>query len=269
MILTTDQRQAIDRLTTWLDDAQAGPLAVLTGPDGSGRSTVLADLERDGKVLISAHRGTRPTDVHILRHAISLFGGYSAARTGLALREELVRSRALRPEVRALAIDDAELSGARLELVRSIVQDNAAGGLKVIVTGEPALRDRVERRRSLAALVGCEASLDRAADEEIAGIISRALAPRVMEAEALRSAMAWSDGLPSRATALVAAMPGGEGRITAVDIAQAVMLQAAQRSGPEPGVVAQLPMPLDVAMRSRDASLTTTQRGLWEGADGD
>jgi type II secretory pathway predicted ATPase ExeA len=98
--------------------------------------------------------GIKRTDVQLLRQIIIAFDGEPAGRTGLRLQAE---ARAIFETIAhtgtqpLLLIDDANLTGSQLEIVRSLL---AGSSLRMVLFGAPDLADRVQRRQSLLTLIG-------------------------------------------------------------------------------------------------------------------
>lgn len=160
-------------LLAWLRRRGESPsLALITGSGGSGRTTLLAEVASDltADPAITLHPvlldDGKQTDVRLLRAIIHALGGEPAGRTGLELVNEtraLVASSIRAGSQPVIVLDDAELGGSRLEILRSLLtppEDAPVGyELRMILTGERDLRDRLARRRTLADQIGCTVDL--------------------------------------------------------------------------------------------------------------
>jgi type II secretory pathway predicted ATPase ExeA len=150
----------LDAFDRWKATPAAAPLALITGGSGSGKTCLLHAIHRVvandnttacGIVVASE---TKRTDVQLLRQIIQAFDAEPAGRTGLRLQAE---ARAIFDTITTtgrqplLLIDDADLSGSQLEIIRSLLTGTS---LRLILIGAPDLADRVQRRQSLLGLTG-------------------------------------------------------------------------------------------------------------------
>ena len=177
-------------LLGWLRESREAPsLAVVTGDPGSGCSTLLADVVA-GLAGDSAFRPLpvtlseeKLTDLRLLRAIIDAFGGESNGRTGLELIQtirDLVAATTAAGEHPLLILDDAELAGSRLEILRSLLTppDGAPAGydLRILLTGSHELRDRLIRRRTLSRQIACSVALEPLGQDEVAALIAHRIA---------------------------------------------------------------------------------------------
>lgn len=153
-----------DAILTWLRERGSSPsLALITGIAGSGRTRLLAEIATrliDGPAIallpVTLDDG-KVTDVRLLRAIIESLGSTANGRTGLELVHEtraLVATSIKEDRLPVFILDDVELAGSRLEILRSLLTppDEAPEGydLRIILTGDRELRDRLARRRALA-----------------------------------------------------------------------------------------------------------------------
>ena len=165
----------------WMTASTAAPLALVTGPEGSGKTRLLHEI---GRVVagnnvtrpgIIAGDGTRRTDIQLLRRIIHALDGTPAGRTGLQLQAE---ARALFAQVNdqgkypLLLIDDANFTGSQLEIVRSLLSGEP---VRMVLFGEPDLADRVQRRQSLQALTGLNEQIVPLTTEEALAFIRQGI----------------------------------------------------------------------------------------------
>jgi type II secretory pathway predicted ATPase ExeA len=144
----------------WRENSAAGPLALITGVPGSGKTCLLHEIHRvvanDNAIacgIVPASDAKR-TDIQLLRQIINAFDGNPSGRTGLRLQTEaraIFEAIATTGQQLLLLIDDANLTGSQLEIVRSLL---AGTPLRMILFGAPDLADRVQRRQSLPGLTG-------------------------------------------------------------------------------------------------------------------
>jgi len=161
------QGTALATVRDWLRSiaADAPGIAVVAGAEGTGKTRLLEQLvleiaDDDRLIGVVPGDGARRTDVHLLRAAIGALGGTPAGRTGLELTNEvrtLLDAHGTDPLAPVLLIDDAELTGSQLEILRGVLTQPAPGAgstrVQIVLFGPPALPDRIARRRSLADLV--------------------------------------------------------------------------------------------------------------------
>lgn len=177
-------------LLGWLHEPREAPsLAVITGDQGSGRSTLLADVVA-GLASAPAYRplpvtlgDEKLTDLRLLRAIIDAFGGEPSGRTGLELIQtirDLVAVATAAGEHPVLILDDAELAGSRLEILRSLLTppvDAPAGyDLRILLTGGHDQRDRLVRRRTLARQIARSITMEPLGRDEVAALIAYRIA---------------------------------------------------------------------------------------------
>lgn len=172
-------------LLAWLQQRGESPsLGLITGSAGSGRTMLLAEvasgLTADPSITLHpvVLDDGKQTDVRLLRAIIHALGGEPAGRTGLELVNEtrVLVANSIRAGNRpVIVLDDAELGGSRLEILRSLLtppEDAPAGyELRIILTGERDLRDRLARRRTLAYQIGCTVDLAPLDGDEVAVLV--------------------------------------------------------------------------------------------------
>lgn len=171
-VVTPSQAVALDALRAWWDDASAGPLALLTGPAGSGISRTLRELHRvlDRDAATARILGTpegRRSDAQLLKDTIAAFGVAPIGRTGLELQAVLRETLATLAEHGPrplLIIDNSPLAGSQLEILRAVLTGSPAGFL---IAGQPDLAVRIGRRPSLQAALGVAVTLEPPAGDEI------------------------------------------------------------------------------------------------------
>jgi type II secretory pathway predicted ATPase ExeA len=180
-----------DDLTTWITDRDTsrsgGGLAVVTGNAGSGRTSLLTalagSLARHPDVLVAtvADDGTRRSDALLPRAMIAELGGVPVGRSGRELIAEvraLMRAQLDAGRQPVLLIDNAALSGSRLEIVRMLLlpaersaTDGAPRDPLLVLFGPPELSDRIRRRRALAGMVERSHVLPPLAPAEIGALL--------------------------------------------------------------------------------------------------
>jgi type II secretory pathway predicted ATPase ExeA len=213
---TSVHATARTRLLAWIHDAspaaaQDGRLAVVTSEEGCGKTRLLGEITRDIATDPSVHVAVLPddddlrTDAQILRGILAALGHAPAGRTGLELMGEIqhalsaIRASGKRP---GILIDGADFSGSRLELTRNLLRDAAESGLWVVLFGQPELRDRIARRRSLRGLLELTVELDSLSPADCRILLEGRIAamqrdgePRsLFDAGALGIVTGWSGG---------------------------------------------------------------------------
>ena len=283
--------EALETIRGWIGDVGSDParperLGVLTGAEGMGKSRLLRELIGSAQApaampMIDPGKGGL-TDAQLLRAIIDAFGGTATGRTGMELRRDIRLALADLPDntVPGLLIDDADFSGARLELIRNVLRDGADAGLWIVLAGQPDLADRLARRRSFRALLGPVVGLGPLEDDDARTLLrqrvdaatseprrQQLLAPAAMEAM-----VAWAGGNPGRLLRLAEVSLLGALRQGAPSIERpTVQLAIAQMEGPsEPGaamrsgaIQAEIPLFGDTGMAG------PAQRSLWEGGPAD
>lgn len=267
-------------------------LGVVTGEDGSGKTRLAIELERDLGSESRLHLVTLPdvpahrTDAQLLKAIIAAFGGDPVGRTGLDLRgevREILRSLQRSGTQPGLLIDDADFKGSQLELIRNLLRDAEGTGLWIVLFGTPDLHDRMRRRRSLRGLLGIEISLENLAVSDLRHlVIERVSAVRSIDAsgaiftlDAVTALADWAAGNPGQllrgasASLVVAADQGVEQvstdltrqalRALTIDDANEVRAEVAAATG-QP---VQTQMPL-LENSTRASSSATTQQALWD-----
>ncbi|MGN6484691.1 MAG: AAA family ATPase [Thermomicrobiales bacterium] len=208
-------------LAAWLvSPAEAGRLAIVSGPARSGRSTLLdaacneaarttgttvrrADLAAlDGPV----------TDGRFLRAIVVAFGAEPAGRNGLDLIRhirEIVAACVAGGERPVLAIDGAELAGSRLDLLRALLtdaDDAAPGhGLRIAITGTPEFRDRILRRQALRERLTLDLRIEPVTEAALEAFIRDRIAAVALDEPVRADAEAFSP----EAVAIIGAWSGG------------------------------------------------------------
>ncbi|HEU0163804.1 MAG TPA: ATP-binding protein, partial [Thermomicrobiales bacterium] len=174
-----------ERLVDWIRDRRAGSpsLALVIGANGSGRSTLLADVithlakEPATRPIVVTPDAEKTTDARLLRAIVHAFGGEPIGRTGLELVNEIrqLAIASLPDALPVIAIDGVEFTGSRLELLRSLLTPPADApdgyDLRIVVTGNPDLSDRLARRRTLAHQVGRTIALAPLTNDEVGQLV--------------------------------------------------------------------------------------------------
>ncbi len=244
--------EALGTIRTWIDDVGADPtrperLAVVTGAEGMGKSRLLRELVGTAQApatmpMIDPGKGGL-TDAQLLRAIIDAFGGTATGRTGMELRRDIRLALADLPNgiVPGLLIDDADFSGARLELIRNVLRDGADAGLWIVLAGQPDLADRLARRRSFRALLGPVVGLGTLEEDDAqellllridAATVDRRRQPLIAP-DAIDAMVAWAAGNPGRLLRLAEVSLGGALRQGASSIERPmVQLAIAQMEGP-------------------------------------
>ncbi|MGI8485027.1 MAG: AAA family ATPase [Thermomicrobiales bacterium] len=161
-----------DTILDWLRELRTSPsLALITGIAGSGRTRLLSEIVTNlSDTAISPLPVTlnddKLTDIRLLRAIIESMGSTPLGRTGLELVHEtraLIATSIQEGRLPVLMLDDAGLAGSQLEIIRSLLTppDDAPDGydLRIIMTGDRELRDRLIRRRALADQIACSVDL--------------------------------------------------------------------------------------------------------------
>ena len=307
-VATDAHDAALATMGEWISGVIADParqdrLGLLTGEEGSGKTMLLAEIERTLSPSGSKRaNGTSPavnrvvtipealahrSDAQLLKGILAAFGADPSGRTGLELRGELVT---LLQELHAddirpgLLIDGAHFKGSQLELVRNLLRDAEGTGLWIALFGLPDLHDRMRRRRSLRGLMGATVALTELSGADIDRLVDGRIdavrtdeTPDVLIADDARPVVReWAEGSPARAIRLTAAsleMAAAQGggpvtRSLAAGVARELTIADANAAWEEPAperpVQAQMPLFDDVPTGS---SSSTTQRGLWSEED--
>lgn len=245
-----------------------GGLGMVAGSAGSGKTTLHRAI-----VDQTAQEPTRRTgaivdpraaraDVPFLRAIAAALSLPVAGRTTLELITELGRAVAeerTRGRRAMLAIDDAHLAtGAQLEVLRTLLLSPIPGGaLDVLLFAEPALRDRLARKRNLANRLVLDqviAPLDRA--ESLALIDQRrrlagmrpGQAPRHTD-DAIDALVRATAGNPAAMVRLAGAtlIAGSQG-VAPIGADAVAVARKAVTVGTPSGAVIQVQLPLDEAL---------------------
>lgn len=303
-VATEAHDAALATVGAWISEVIAEParqdrLGLVTGEEGSGKSMLLAEIERTlSPAGTRRARGRRPTvnrvvtipealahrsDAQLLKGILAAFGADPSGRTGLELRGEL---RAVLQELYAddvrpgLLIDGAHFKGSQLELVRNLLRDADGTGLWIVLFGLPDLHDRMQRRRSLRGLTGATVALGALSAADIDRLVNGRIdavrtdeTPEVIFGDEARPVLReWAEGNASRLVRLaaasleVAAAQGGgavtRGLVQGVGRELTIADAHAAWEEPTPGRPVQAPMPLFDEVPA-GASSATTQRALW------
>lgn len=283
--------EALGTIRGWIDGIAADParpdrLAVLTGVAGSGRSRLLHELVGTAQVpaampMIDPGKAGL-TDAQLLRAIIDAFGGTTTGRTGMELRRDIRLALADLPDdtVPGLLIDDADFSGARLELIRNVLRDGADAGLWIVLAGQPDLADRLARRRSFRALLGPMVTLGALTDDDArtllrqridAATVERGTRP-LLAPEAVDAMVAWAGDNPGRLLRLAEVSLLGALRQGMPTVERpAVQLAIAQLEGPsEPGATTRSgAIQAEIPLFGDSGRAGPAQRSLWEGGMAD
>lgn len=292
LVTTSVQQDALEMIGGWIRAVSADPtcadrLAVLTGDTGMGKSRLLRDLAASvtapaAAPLIDPGKGGI-TDAQLLRAMVDALGGTATGRTGMELRRDIRAALADLPEgtVPGLLIDDADFTGARLELIRNVLRDGAGFGLWIVLTGQPDLADRVSRRRSLKAILGPVAHIGPLDEPALRGIVSGrveaiedvARSRPVIADDALETLVSGAAGNPGRLLRMAEIALGIGVRQGAGTISRPAVLAAIHEVDDAAGAVPetrrsddgiiQVEMPLLAGGASGTRS-TTVQKSLWE-----
>lgn len=240
-----------------------GGLGLVTGDAGLGKTMLLQALLRDisaeaevTTIVIDESADAR-TDIQLLRAMLVALEVEPRGRTGLELSSELnqqiaMHARENRP-IRIL-IDDAHLlTSSQLELLRSLLSfAPAPESLGIILFGEPALREKVDRKRNLAQRVIARHTLNPVNRRDLAHLIEHRLAtagypsdaPALFTSEAMAVLYRRSGGAPGATvglarTCLAAAALLGRNQI------DATIAQSAERQSLNGQMQARLPFHLN------------------------
>lgn len=285
------QEAALATIRGWIDGVGADParpdrLAVLTGSEGTGKSRLLRELVARADTpatmpMIDPGKGGL-TDAQLLRAIIDAFGGTATGRTGMELRRDIRLALADLPDgtVPGLLIDDADFSGARLELIRNVLRDGADAGLWIVLAGQPDLADRLARRRSFRALLGPVVGTGALADDDArmllrqridAATSGRRTRPLLAD-DALEAMVAWAGGNPGRLLRLAeVGLLGALRQGTTAIERPAVQLAIARLEGPaEPGAATRPGITqAEIPLFGDAGTARPAQRSLWEGEPAD
>lgn len=283
--------EALGTIRGWIDAVGADPArpdrqAVLTGAEGMGKSRLLRELIGTAQApaampLIDPGKGGL-TDAQLLRAIIDAFGGTATGRTGMELRRDIRLALADLPDgtVPGLLIDDADFSGARLELIRNVLRDGADAGLWIVLAGQPDLADRLARRRSFRALLGPVVGLGTLEGDDARALlrhrIDAATSGRrrqsLIAPDAVDAMVGWAEGNPGRLLRLAEVSLLGALRQGAAAIERpTVQLAIAQLEGPsEPGTTTRSgAIQAEIPLFGDTATAGPAQRSLWEGGSAD
>lgn len=211
---TMAHEAALTALVVWGTAESAPPLAVITGPEGAGKTRVMLELrdhlatETASQVRILPDAGQRRSDAQLLREAIAAFEARPAGRTGLELQRELrarfaaVANGGSRP---VLLVDGARFTGSQLEILRAVLADGPA---RIAVFGAPDLADRIARRPSLQALTALRHEIGPVSLEEAVTIVTTRVAaaggaPDLVPARVRAEAVRVAAGNPGRLVRLL------------------------------------------------------------------
>lgn len=182
---TSGQRATLAALENALRQPAMSPaLLLVTGDPGCGKSAVLAALhdriaaERGLAAGPVVDAGTEHSDARLLRALIAALDEEPNGRSGIELLTTLRAAFATRAEAGrrpVLLIDGAEaLTGSQLEVIRSLLTPVTSGAAAIhpaiILSGRPEIRERVRRRRPLAARRTHDVQLAAPAQDDLARI---------------------------------------------------------------------------------------------------
>jgi type II secretory pathway predicted ATPase ExeA len=291
------QQDALEQIRPWVDSVVADTsrpdrLAIITGAPGTGKSRMLREIVAGspalGMVPVIDPGKTGLTDAQLLRAVVDAFGGTATGRTGMELRRDIRHALADLPDGTApgLLIDDADFTGARLELIRNILRDGAEFGFWVVLAGQPDLADRLGRRRSLRAILGPVVGIESLDGAGAASLLSHRIesalrgdrSGALLGPDAQEAIIGWAGGNPGKLlrvaeVSLELAMRQGMRQVDLASVRLAIQqLESPATSDAEEvqtGTAAiQAEIPLVSGVSARESSRATTQRSLWEGASG-
>lgn len=298
LVTLPGQEQALAGIREWIsgvtaDATRSDRLAVLTGVAGMGKSRLLRALVADAPTparvpVIDPGKGGL-TDAQLLRAIIDAFGGTATGRTGMELRRDIRLALADLPADAApgLLIDDADFTGARLELIRNVLRDGAETGLWIVLAGQPDLADRLARRRSFRAILGPSVQLEAMDPESGAALLGQRVEAAtgrhrrhlLLTPDATTEIVAWAEGNPGQMlhvaeVALSLAMRQGQDTVDRPSVRLAIQqLESPARQRPEteraPGDAVQAEIPLFAGPGPTGTTRGAGQRSLWGGGADD
>jgi type II secretory pathway predicted ATPase ExeA len=286
---TSVHASARDDLLRWISDepaATAGRLAIVTGEPGAGKTRLLAEVTAalatdDAQQVAILPDDALRTDAQILRGVLSALGHAPSGRTGLELMREIGEALgAIRAENRrpGIIIDGADFSGSRLELTRNLLREGAPHGLWIALFGQPDLRDRITRRRSLRGLLDLAIALGPLDVADCRTLVEARIAPMrrtperaLFTIEALEIVASWSGGNAAKLVhlageCLVEAIARGRDEVDATiahivarELTDQARAQARAEASPTsaPAIQTRIPIFTEDALAS---STTTTKR---------
>lgn len=288
---TSVHEAARDRLVRWIHETAVGPLAIVTGEPGTGKTRLLAEVsaalatDDARQVAVLPDDDALRTDAQILRGVLSALGHAPSGRTGLALMREIgealgaVRAANRQP---GIIIDGADFSGSRLELTHNLLRAGAPHGLWIVLLGQPDLRDRITRRRSLRGLLDLALDLGPLDAADCRTLIEARIAPMrrtpertLFTGEALEIVAAWSGGNAGKAIhlageCLVEAIARGRDAVDATiahlvarELTDQARTQARAAASPssEPAIQTRIPLFPDDAPASFATTSGRARRG--------
>jgi type II secretory pathway predicted ATPase ExeA len=202
----------IDCLERLEQDFQPGSLALVTGQAGIGKSMLIqsfrVNAEPTSNVIVINYDHKLITDMQLLEKLLMASGASVSGRTILD------RSSAFSQRVKLLGgagiittvvIDDAHrLTSSQLDILRTVLTDAGSSRfLRILLVGEESIRDRIDRKRSLAHLVDISHVLNPLNPSDSAALITHRYSTQknnqeqeVFESGALDQLHRWSQGVP-------------------------------------------------------------------------
>ena len=157
-------------------------MALVSGQRGLGKTLLmrifLDRLPAGIRPLVIDRLTSMPTDVQLLRGLLTTVEVAATGRTILDLSTALTGHLATLPQQSLIVIDDAHLlTGSQLETLRTLLTErNEETGLALLLIGEEPIRERIERKRSLAESVRVHHVLNPLNASDSAGLLIHRLA---------------------------------------------------------------------------------------------